>query len=194
MTFPEKCCLELCPTFLTFLSVYFQGSLWSLKGVKFLLPFGLYINCRCQKLKPCGQKWGRGRLLADRIKKSGSSSGITWLKGSDDVLRNGSLTPLLCPCFCYLPFSPAGSPLALAKASSRFTVPPHQATLVWRKQKVQGWLSPDLPGPVTELVLASRLSARPSHLPASWSKGTRARPPNYTISESGEEWLPRKET
>lgn len=124
MTFPEKCCLELCPTFLTFLSVYFQGSFWSLKGVKFLLPFGLYINCRCQKLKPCRQKWERGQLLADIIKKSGSSSGITWLKGSDDVLRNGFLTPLLCPCLCYLPFSPAGSPLALAKASSRFTGPP----------------------------------------------------------------------
>lgn len=66
--FPEKCCPYFCLSFLTFLSVYFQGSFWSLKSVKFLLAFRLYINCKCQELNHADRR-EKGKLLTDKIEK-----------------------------------------------------------------------------------------------------------------------------
>lgn len=147
-------------SFLTFLSVYFQGSFWSLKGVTFLLALGLHINCGCQKLKPCRQKWrGVGGVIGwynwevRFILRYHLAQRLRWC--AEECLSDSP--PVPSP---FLPSFTSRFALGLGRGERQVYSSPHWANPVWRKQKFRDWLSPDLPGPVTELVLASICTAR----------------------------------
>lgn len=73
--------------------------------------------------------------MAEVIEKSGSR-----LKGSDDVLRNGSLTPLPFPHLCYLPASSGRLSLPQGELQAYFPSA-EQPWRVGKEQKLQGGLS-----------------------------------------------------
>lgn len=192
LTFPKKCTYATLFLFPNFFSVHFQRPFWSLKGVKFLLAFGLCCNCRHHKPKSCRLR-EKGMLLANAVQKSSSASGIAWFQCSDDVMKDGSQTAFLgCP-LCYLP-SQAECPFLVL--SSHVYLPSAEQSQ-WGRQcslfdssSKSSWVGSPWATLRQSLKWYSLLPGKArAESACSWRERMRERHPNHTTSESGGRWL-----